>query len=189
MREIIKALKITVILWILTAIIYPGLMLLIGAFLPQAQGSLIYNKNRQVIGSALIGQPFTSDKYFWSRPSSINYATGNDIKTATSGGSNLAPSNKKALIDERIKPEINRLKNANVKPTADLIYASGSGLDPHISVQSAYNQVERVAKNRFLPVNQVQNLIPKYTENSFLGIFGEDGVNVLKLNLALDDMK
>lgn len=197
MREIIKAIRLTLVLWFLTAIIYPSITLAIGqiAFSYQANGSLIKNGN-QVVGSALIGQSFTSDRYFWSRPSSINYSTANPtddknniLKTGLSGASNLAPSNKKALIEDRIKPEIARLKQANIQPTAELVYASGSGLDPHISVEAAYSQVQRIAQVRSISADMVQALIPKYTEGRFLGIFGEPGVNVLKLNLALDNLK
>ncbi|HEY9814057.1 MAG TPA: K(+)-transporting ATPase subunit C [Candidatus Sericytochromatia bacterium] len=197
MREIIKAIRITLVLWVITAIIYPLLIIVVAqvAFPYQANGSLIENQGK-VIGSALIGQPFTSNQYFWSRPSTVAYSTvdpkgdkNNILKTGISGASNLAPSNKKALIDDRIKPEIDRLKQANIQPTADLVYTSGSGLDPHISVEAAYSQVKRVAQNRSLSLDMVQALIPKYTEGRFLGIFGEPGVNVLKLNLALDNLK
>jgi potassium-transporting ATPase KdpC subunit len=189
MRDIIKFIKIVLILWILTAIIYPAFLLTIGLIFPyQANGSLI-EKDGKIVGSALIGQPFTSEKYFWSRPSSVNYSTNKETeKTGISGGSNLAPSNKKALIDERIKPEIERLNKAKIKPTADLIYASGSGLDPHITVESAYNQAQRIAENRGISLDRIQALIPQYSENKFLGIFGEESVNVLKLNLALDKL-
>ena len=197
MREIIKAIRITLVLWVITAIIYPLLIIVVAqvAFPYQANGSLIENQGK-VIGSALIGQPFTSNQYFWSRPSTVAYSTvdpkgdkNNILKTGISGASNLAPSNKKALIDDRIKPEIDRLKQANIQPTADLVYTSGSGLDPHISVEAAYSQVKRVAQNRSLSLDMVQALITKYTEGRFLGIFGEPGVNVLKLNLALDNLK
>lgn len=196
MREIIKAIRITLLLWVLTAIIYPSVTLAIGqiAFPYQANGSLIKNSN-QVIGSAVIGQSFTSERYFWSRPSSINYSSANPtddknniLKTGLSGATNLAPSNK-ALIEDRVKPEIEKLKQANIQPTAELIYTSGSGLDPHISVDAAYSQVPKIAQVRSLSVDMVQALIPKYTEGRFLGIFGEPGVNVLKLNLALDTLK
>jgi K+-transporting ATPase ATPase C chain len=156
-----------------------------------------------VVGSALIGQPFTSDRYFNSRLSTTAYSTAdpkNDpnkiLQTGISGASNLAPSNP-ALI-ERIKGkpdpdpqkalegEIPRLEKAAIKPTADLVYTSGSGLDPHITPEAARAQIDRVARSRGLPPNQVEILVTKNTDARFLGIFGEPGVNVLKLNLALD---
>jgi K+-transporting ATPase ATPase C chain len=164
---------------------------------------LITNNQGQVVGSALIGQPFTSDRYFNSRPSTTAYSTAdpkNDpnkiLQTGISGASNLAPSNP-ALIDriqgkpdpdpaKAIEGEIPRLEKAAIKPTADLVYTSGSSLDPHITPEAARAQIERVAQVRGLPPNQVELLIIKNTDNRFLGIFGEPGVNVLKLNLALD---
>ena len=195
-REVSRAIRSTLVLWILTAIIYPFVMLAFGqiVFPFQANGSLLKNAKGEVVGSALIGQPFTSDRYFNSRPSAINYSTANPqqdetgvLKTGISGASNLAPSNPALLA--RIKPEIDRLKQAEISPNADLIYSSGSGLDPHITVESARSQIERIAKVRGLDKNQLELLIAKNTEGRFLGIFGEPGVNVLKLNLALDEAK
>ncbi len=197
MINFIKAIRLTLVLWVLTAILYPSLMLLIGQiFFPhQANGSLI-ERDGKIVGSALIGQPFASNQYFWSRPSAIAYSTADPnqdpnhiLKTGISGASNLAPSHQTALIYERIQPEINRLQQAQITPTADLIYASASGLDPHISLESAFAQVQRIAQTRSLSVDRVQALISKFTEGRFLGIFGEPRVNVLKVNLALDELK
>jgi K+-transporting ATPase ATPase C chain len=162
-------------------------MLLSGqiAFSFQANGSLLTNSQGTVIGSALIGQPFQSDRYFWSRPSTIDYSTKPDAATTgISGASNLAPSNPDLL--QRIQGEVTRLKQANIQPTADLVYTSGSGLDPHISLAATTAQVQRVANARRITAKQIQDLIDKNTEQRFLGIFGEPGINVLKLNLALD---
>lgn len=195
-REISRAIRSTLVLWILTAIIYPFVMLAFGqiVFPFQANGSLLKNAQGEVVGSALIGQPFTSDRYFNSRPSAINYSTVNPqqdetgvLKTGISGASNLAPSNPALLA--RIKPEIERLQQAQISPNADLIYSSGSGLDPHITVESARSQIPRIAKIRGLDKNQLELLITKNTEGRFLGIFGEPVVNVLQLNLALDQAK
>ncbi|MBN8564155.1 MAG: K(+)-transporting ATPase subunit C [Leptolyngbya sp. UWPOB_LEPTO1] len=195
-REAGRAVRSTFVLWVLTALIYPFVMIAIGqiAFPFQANGSLINNAQGQPIGSALIGQPFTSDRYFNSRPSTTNYSTADPkadslgvLKTGVSGASNLAPSNP-ALLD-RIKGDIPRLQKAGVKPTADLVYTSGSSLDPHITPEAAKAQIDRVAKARGLQPNQIEALITQNTENRFLGIFGEPGVNVLKLNLALDALK
>lgn len=198
MNEIIKAIRATLVLWLLVAVIYPFSVLAI-AQLPflsnQANGSLIRNPQGQIVGSALIGQPFTSDRYFNSRPSTTNYSTAdpkkddaNILKTGVSGASNLAPSNPDLLkrISNNPDSAINQLKQAGIMPTADLVYTSGSGLDPHITPKSAKSQIARVAKTRNLSPSQLESLIQKNTDGRFLGIFGEDGVNVLKLNLALD---
>jgi potassium-transporting ATPase KdpC subunit len=200
-----RAVRSTVVLWVLTAIIYPFVMILIGqlVFPFQANGSMIKNAQGQEVGSALIGQPFTSDRYFNSRPSTTSYSTANPqeddakvLQTGVSGASNLAPSNP-ALLDriqgksdpdpeQAIAGEIPRLQQAGVRPTADLVYTSGSSLDPHISLAGAAAQVDRVARARGLQPDQLIPLIRQNTDGRFLGIFGEPGVNVLKLNLALD---
>jgi K+-transporting ATPase ATPase C chain len=208
MNEIIKAIRATLVLWILVAVIYPFGILAI-AQLPflsnQANGSLIRNAQGQIVGSALIGQPFTSDKYFNSRPSTTNYSTANPqkddagiLKTGVSGASNLAPSNPDLLNrikgksdpnpNKAIAGDIPRLQTAGIKPTADLIYTSGSSLDPHITPEAAKAQIQRVALARKVEPNKLETLIQQNTDARFLGIFGEDGVNVLKLNLALDSL-
>ena len=186
-QDFFKSLRLVFALWILTAVVYPFIMLVMGqvVFSYQANGSLLSNGAGQTVGSALIGQPFKSDRYFLSRPSSIDYATQPTVvTTGISGGSNLAPSNP-ALLD-RIKPEAQRLQQAQIKPTADLLYASGSGLDPHISLESAQAQVQRVAQVRKLTEDQVQKLVAQAIDGRAIGILGEPGVNVLKLNLSLD---
>jgi potassium-transporting ATPase KdpC subunit len=198
MREIIRAIRITLVMWGITAIIYPLLMVVIGqtAFNNQANGSLITNQNGQIIGSALIGQTFTSNKYFKSRPSTTNYSSftekERDAKnlgqtTGVSGASNLAPSNPDLL--KQVQERVNNLKIANIQPTADLVYTSGSSLDPHISLQAARNQIQQVAAARSINPNQVEMLVAKNTDGRFLGIFGEPGVNVLNLNRALDSLQ
>jgi potassium-transporting ATPase KdpC subunit len=186
-QDIFRAIRLSLVLWVLTAIIYPALVLGVGqvAFPFQANGSLITNNQGNIIGSSLIGQPFTSDRYFWSRPSAINYSTKKEnLATGVSGASNLAPSNPDLL--KRVSEKVTSLKQAEITPTADLVYTSASGLDPHISVNAARNQVARVAKARALNTNTVELLVTRFTEGRFLGIFGEPGVNVLKLNLELD---
>ncbi|KAF3886432.1 MULTISPECIES: K(+)-transporting ATPase subunit C [Nostocales] len=186
-KEITKAIRLTLILWLLTAIVYPLVILAVGqfAFPNEANGSIVQNIQGEQIGSALIGQQFTSERYFRSRPSAVEYSQGKDAKpTGISGASNLAPGNP-ALI-KRISEEIAQLKDAGIQPSADLIYASGSGLDPHISVKAAREQLERVARARNLRPDEVLPFINRFTEGKFLGIFGEPGVNVLKLNYALD---
>ncbi|MDP8963824.1 MAG: K(+)-transporting ATPase subunit C [Cyanobacteriota bacterium] len=208
-RDIITGIRSTLVLWVLTALIYPLFMVGVGqAALPyQANGSLIKNAQGQVIGSALIGQPFASDRYFQSRPSTTSYSTAdpkddknNVLKTGVSGASNLAPSNTVQLLKDnrkpddpdlikRIREDVDKLKQAGIQPTADLVYTSGSSLDPHISIEAARAQIQRVATMRSLNPNQVELLVAKNTDGRFLGIFGEPGVNVLKLNLALDSSR
>ena len=209
MRELVRAIRVTLVLWGITAIIYPLILLAIGqvAFNSQANGSLITNKG-VVIGSSLIGQSFGSDKYFWGRPSTTNYSSFAALdfdptkaenltqRTGVSGASNLAPSNSDLLKRgnekdgfQGIQVEIDRLNLAGIKPIADLVYTSGSSLDPHISEEAARAQVERIAKVRSVNANKVEILVSENTDGRFLGIFGEPGVNVLKLNLALDGLK
>ncbi|NET90920.1 MAG: K(+)-transporting ATPase subunit C [Kamptonema sp. SIO1D9] len=189
MKEIMMAIRSTFVLWLLTAILYPAVILLIAqtAFPYQANGSLITNTQGEIIGSELIGQTFTSQEYFWSRPSTVNYSEGDDAYPGgLSGASNLAPTNEELIT--RVKKQADFLRNADVEPTADLVYASGSGLDPHITIEAARAQIERVARARNLDDERVETLISQSVDRRFLGIFGEPGVNVLKLNLALDGL-
>jgi len=192
-REIARAIRMFLVLWVLTAVIYPGVIFLVGqTFFPyQANGSLMQNLQGKVVGSVLIGQPFTSERYFWSRPSMIDYSTAapkkdknNVLKTGVSGASNLAPSNPDLL--KQINERIDKLQQADTDSTADLVYTSGSGLDPHITEEAALAQLSRVARVRGLSTDQINVLIAKHTNGRFLGIFGEPGVNVLKLNYELD---
>jgi K+-transporting ATPase ATPase C chain len=196
-REFSKAIRATASLWMITVVVYPLVIWIIGQviFPFQANGSIIKNAQGTPMASALIGQPFNGaprsgslrDRYFWSRPSVVDYSTGNTAGiTGVSGASNLAPSN--PALKERIENEVKKLQQANIQPTADLIYTSGSGLDPHISLEAAKNQINRIAQARKLDTNQVELLITQATESRFLGIFGEPGVNVVKLNLALDQL-
>ncbi|MBR8832225.1 MAG: Potassium-transporting ATPase KdpC subunit [Chroococcopsis gigantea SAG 12.99] len=195
-REVNRSVRSSLVLWVITALIYPLSMVAIGQtlFPFQANGSIISNSAGQPVGSALIGQPFTSDRYFNARPSTINYSTvdprkddANILKTGVSGASNLAPSNPDLI--KRIKETNAQLKAAGVGVTPDLLYTSGSGLDPHISPEAAKAQIPRIAKVRKLQANEVEELVKKNTDGRFLGIFGEPGVNVLKLNLDLDRLK
>ncbi|MFN5856313.1 MAG: K(+)-transporting ATPase subunit C [Pseudanabaenaceae cyanobacterium] len=188
-REFSKAVRATALLWVITALIYPFLIWICGqVFFPfQANGSMIKNSQGIVIGSGLIGQSFSSERYFWSRPSVVDYSTGQGAGiTGISGASNLAPSN--PALKERIQNELKKLQQANIKPTTDLVYTSGSGLDPHISITAAKHQINRIAQARKLDPNQLELLINQATEGRFLGIFGEPGVNVVKLNFSLDQL-
>jgi K+-transporting ATPase ATPase C chain len=195
LREIRPAIVILVALTLITGLVYPLAMTAIaGLIFPrQAQGSLI-ERDGKVIGSELIGQVFTSDKYFHGRPSGTTAPDPKDAtksvpspyNAANSGGSNLGPSNK-ALID-RVHGDIDALKkeNPSAPVPADLVTTSASGLDPHISPEAALFQVPRVAKARNLPEDRLRQLVEDNTEGRFLGLLGEPRVNVLLLNLALD---
>lgn len=174
---------------LLTGVIYPLAVTGIAAvvFPKAAAGSLIEKDGKQ-IGSRLIGQPFDDPKYFWGRPS----ATGPFAYNAgASSGSNLGPLNE--ALETAVKDRVANLKAADPDQTAappvDLVTASGSGLDPHISPASALYQTGRVAKARNLPRERVEELVRQHTEHRTIGLLGEPRVNVLELNLALDDLK
>ena len=186
MKQLLIAVKATIVLTILTGVLYPllvtGLAKVI--FPRQSEGSLIVS-NGKVVGSDLIGQRFTKPEYFHGRPS----AAGNDGYDAlSSGGFNYGPTNQK-LID-RVSGDVAkfRAENPSFSGTipADLLTASGSGLDPHISPAAAEAQVARVAAARGVPVEIVRSLVAANTEDRQLGVLGEARVNVLLLNLALD---
>src|SRR5262250_542091 len=195
LREIRPAIVLVVALTLITGLAYPLAMTgVAGLIFPyQAQGSLI-EKDGKVVGSALIGQVFSDDKYFHGRPSATNTPDPNDstktvdapYNAANSGGSNLGPTNK-ALID-RIQGDLDKLKaeNPSASVPIDLVTTSGSGLDPDISPEAALFQVPRVAKARDLPEERLRRLVEENIEGRTLGLFGEPRVNVLKLNLALD---
>ena len=178
-----------VVLTAITGIAYPLVVTGLGQglFKAQANGSLIEH-NGAVVGSSLIGQQFDAPEYFWGRLSATSPMPYN---ASNSGGSNLGPTNP-ALQDE-IKGRIAALKAADPASTqpvpVDLVTSSGSGLDPEITPAAALYQVDRVAKARGLPVDQVQQLVTSYTSGRQFGILGEARVNVLELNLALDALK
>jgi K+-transporting ATPase ATPase C chain len=195
LREIRPAIVFVIALTLITGLIYPLVMTgIAGVLFPyQAQGSLI-KKDGTVVGSELIGQQFTSDRYFHSRPSATlgpdptdpSKTTAVPYNAVNSMGSNLGPTNK-ALID-RVKGDVDKLKaeNPSAQVPVDLVTTSGSGLDPHISPEAAYFQVPRIAKARNMLENTLQALVAEHIEGRTLGLFGEPRVNVLELNLALD---
>jgi potassium-transporting ATPase KdpC subunit len=187
MRELWISIRMTVILTLLLGLLYPVAMTAIGyAMFPrQAEGSLLA-QGSTIVGSELIGQSFASAKYFHSRPS----AAGNGYDATSSGGSNLGPTSK-ALVDsvgKRIKDVAQSEGVQASQVPIDLVTASGSGLDPDISPAAADLQAERVAKARAVNPDAVRQLIQDNTHGRWLGLFGEPGVNVLKLNLALDSL-
>jgi len=187
MRSMITAIKMTVVLTVLTGILYPLAMVGVAhiAFPSQADGSLIY-RNGVPIGSSLIGQNFKSPGYFRSRPSA---AGDKGYDPTSSSGSNLGPTNKSFIdsVKQRLKIvlEENRGVQASQVPV-DMVTASGSGLDPEISPAAAEIQVQRVAKARGISEEAVQDLIKLHTRPRWAGFLGEPGVNVVELNLALD---
>ena len=198
MREIRPAIVLVVVLTLITGHVYPLAMTGIAEaiFPKQAQGSLV-EVDGKVVGSALIGQEFTSDKYFHARLSATTAPDPNDssktvpapYNAANSGGSNLGPTNK-ALVD-RVRTDVDKLKaeNPSAPVPIDLVTTTGSGLDPHITPEAALFQVPRVAKARNLPEDRVRELVNANVEGRLLGLLGEPRVNVLALNMALDGAK
>jgi potassium-transporting ATPase KdpC subunit len=178
-----------VLLTVITGVVYPLVVTAVSqaVFSHQANGSII-EKNGKPVGSALLGQQFDAPYYFWGR---LSATTPNPYNAQNSGGSNLGPTNP-ALADE-VKGRITALHDADPSNTApipvDLVTSSGSGLDPDITPAAAAYQAARVAKARGLTLDQVNGLIAQNTAGRQLGIFGEPRVNVLRLNLALDELK
>ena len=195
LKEIRPAIVVLVALTLITGLVYPLAITGIAEtiFPYKSHGSLL-ERDGAVVGSALIGQEFKSDKYFHGRPSATTAPDPNDstktvpapYNAANSGGSNLGPTSK--VLAERLQADVDKLKqeNPSMPVPLDLVTTSGSGLDPHISPEAALFQVPRVAKARNIAEDRLRQLVDEHTERRTLGLLGEPRVNVLALNLALD---
>jgi K+-transporting ATPase ATPase C chain len=185
-RIIRQSIVLLALLTVVTGIVYPLAVTGIAQLVfPRAANGSVIERDGKPVGSALIGQPFSDPRYFWSRPSATSLFADN---SASSGGSNLGPTN--SVLTDAVRQRIDALRAADPGNTApvpvDLVTASGSGLDPHISPAAAEYQVARVARARAVPVEAVRKLVAGATEGRELGVLGEPRVNVLALNLALD---
>jgi K+-transporting ATPase ATPase C chain len=188
LKEILVSVRVTVVFTVLLCGAFP--LVVFGAgqlFFPrQANGSLIESKDRRILGSEILGQNFSGAKYFHPRPSA---AGANGYDAASSSGSNLGPTSQKLMDAVKQRAESYRAENglaADALVPGDAVTASGSGLDPHISLRNADLQAPRVARERGLDLTAVKAAIAKATDQRSLGILGEPGVNVLKLNVSLD---
>ncbi|HEU4555348.1 MAG TPA: K(+)-transporting ATPase subunit C [Chitinophaga sp.] len=185
-RYILPSIRLTAVLVIVLGGLYPLLIAAVARMAPGKGNGVTVMHNGKVVGYAHVGQKFTEDKYFWSRPSAVDY------NAAGSGGSNKGPSNAGYLgtVQERIDTFLAHnpgVRKENIP--AELVTASGSGLDPDLSPEAAAIQVPRIAKVRGLPEEKLHALVKTYTQGPLLGILGPSRVNVLQLNIALDDLK
>ena len=182
-KYILPALKLTAVFIVLCSVIYPLLIAAVGKLTPGGGMGETLSVGGKVVGYANIGQRFTEDKYFWSRPSAVAY------NAAGSAGSNKGPSNPDYLKDVQAHIDTFLVHNPGVKKEdipAELVTYSGSGLDPDLSPGGAKIQVARIAAVRHVDADKLNGLVDRYTEGPLLGIFGPSKVNVLKLNIALD---
>jgi len=184
-KNLITSVLMTIVTTILLGLIYPLVVTGLARvfFHDKANGQLIY-RDGKLVGSRIIGQPFTGPGYFHSRPS----AAGNGYDAASSGGSNLGPTNQKLVARIEADAATLRSENPNQPVPIDLVTTSASGLDPDITTAAAYFQVPRIARERLLNEKAVSALVQKHTTGRAFGILGEPRVNVLELNLALDEL-
>ena len=189
MRHVQQAILVFVVFSLLCGLVYPFLITTVSQFIfPWRSNGSIITSGNQILGSELIGQKFNSSKYFHGRPS----ATDPAYNASSSGGSNSGPSNAKFIGE--VKERIEEVRNENVLPSnvpipADLVLASASGLDPHVSVESAMLQVKRIARERGVSESEVKEMVNQSIAHRLLGIWGQPRVNVFKLNLAMDKLK
>jgi potassium-transporting ATPase KdpC subunit len=184
-KYILPSLKITLVFLIICSILYPLLIAAVGWLTPGRGRGETVQVNGKVVGYANIGQKFDQDKYFWSRPSAAGY------NAAGSTGSNKGPTNPDYLKDVQAKIDTFLAHNPGVQKQdipAELVTYSASGLDPDLSPQGAYIQVARIARTRNLPEAKIRALVDRHIEKPFLGLFGPEKVNVLKLNVDLDQL-
>jgi K+-transporting ATPase ATPase C chain len=188
LKQIYPAIAMTVVLTVLLGIVYPLAVTVLAQvlFKDKAMGSLI-ERDGKVIGSRIIGQPFSGQGYFHSRPSAAGAPSGSGYDATSSGGTNLGPTSQK-LFETNVKPVADRLREENpgTPIPIDLVTSSASGLDPHISPAAAEFQIPRVARERGMSAGEVRGLVQEHTEGRQFAVLGEPRVNVLELNLALD---
>ena len=185
-KYLLPSLKLTLVFLIICSLLYPLFISGVAKFAPGKGKGKTWSVNGKVVGYANIGQKFTTDKYFWSRPSAVDY------NAAGSAGSNKGPTNPDYLKQVRNRVDSFLLHNPSVKKAdipSELVTASGSGLDPDLSPQGAYVQVARIAKIRNIPEEKIQALVEQQIQKPLLGLFGPGKVNVLKLNIELDNLK
>ncbi len=185
-KYLFPSLKLTIVMIILCSVLYPLLIAGIGKMAPGAGKGETLTVNGKVVGYAKVGQSFTEDKYFQGRPSAVDY------NASGSGGSNKGPSNPDYLKTVQDRVDSFLVHNPEIKKSeipTDIVTASASGLDPNISVQAAKIQVKRIAKIRGISESNLQQLIVNNTEKPLAGMFGPEKINVLKINIALDNLK
>lgn len=185
-KYLIQSIRLSVVLIILLCVAYPLFVAFAGGFSKGKGNGEKVMHNGKVVGYALLGQSFTKPQYFWGRPSAVNY------NAAGSAGSNKGPSNAEYLVAVQGRVDTLLKYNPSLKKTdipADMVTASGSGLDPDISVDGAIIQIKRIAAYRKINEQQLKTLVAQHTSGPWLGMFGPSKVNVLALNIALDDLK
>ena len=185
-QNLIPAIRLTIVCLVVFIGIYSFIIWLPAQLVSSKGKGETVSMNDKIIGWKLLGQKFTDDKYFWSRPSAVDY------NAAGSGGSNKGPTNPDYLKQVQDRIDSFLVHNPGIQKSdipSDLVTASGSGLDPDISVQGAYIQVKRIASSRKLPEQKVKDLVDHHIEKPLLGLFGPESVNVLQLNMDLENLR